>query len=76
MILYAYRCGCCGYEYEEWFPVGLAPQWAACPVCMARMQPVSLMRRIFTKVIRSFIDIPPKPPKGQSIVDRIRRMTR
>lgn len=60
MVTYAFICRVCHYEMEVGRKMGTAESWLACPICFARMLPISRMGRVFTNVIRSFIDIPPK----------------
>lgn len=75
MILYTFRCpkSGCSYELDVRAAMGAAPPWVACPICFARMLPFSPMKRLFTTAIRSFSDIPPRPPKQMSLVDRVRK---
>lgn len=60
MILYSFRCPECSYYMDVEAPIGQAPQWVVCPICYFNMRPLSKMRRLFTRAIRSFLDIPPQ----------------
>lgn len=74
MICYSYRCARCRYEMDQYAIMGQAPQWVACPICFVRMRPLSRMGRLFATLGLRRVPEPPRPPKGQNIVDRIRRM--
>lgn len=73
MIRYVWKCRGCSYTFEKDHEMGTQPEWVACPICFARMLTFSPMKRLFTTAIRSFSDIPPRPPKQMSLVDRVRK---